>query len=251
MYTQTVNSLAFMPGLTAISRNFNSCVARIMTVILVFFFSSCAGTHAQQYNDTTYQKVLHERSTKIVAGLGVTDPKLADKITDQIARQYFELNSIHDQSKAAVATIKAKNLPTEEAALAIKAEGDKKSSALKQLHGRFIALLQKQLSAAQVEHIKDGMTYRVLPVTWAAYMDMLQNLTPEQKDKMYAWLVEARELAMDEGSSDAKHAVFGKYKGKINNYLSAAGYDMKKEGEEWQKRIEAAKKNKLTRQQPN
>jgi hypothetical protein len=31
--------------------------------------------------------------------------------------------------------------------------------------------------------------------------------------------------------------VFGKYKGRINNYLSAAGYDMKKEGEEWQKRI--------------
>jgi len=66
----------------------------------------------------------------------------------------------------------------------------------------------------------------------------------EQKDKMYAWLVEARELAMDEGSSDAKHAVFGKYKGRINNYLSAAGYDMKKEGEDWAKRIQAAKEAK-------
>jgi hypothetical protein len=63
---------------------------------------------------------------------------------------------------------------------------------------------------------------------------------------MYGWLVEARELAMDEGSSDAKHAVFGKYKGRINNYLSAAGYDMKKEGEEWQKRIQEAKAAKQT-----
>jgi hypothetical protein len=42
---------------------------------------------------------------------------------------------------------------------------------------------------------------------------------------------------MDAGSSDEKHKWFGKYKGRINNYLSAAGYDMKKEGEEWQKRI--------------
>jgi hypothetical protein len=75
---------------------------------------------------------------------------------------------------------------------------------------------------------------------------MLQNLTPEQKEKMYNWLVEARELAMDEGSSDAKHAVFGKYKGRINNYLSAAGYDMKKEGEDWAKRIQAAKETKQT-----
>jgi hypothetical protein len=75
---------------------------------------------------------------------------------------------------------------------------------------------------------------------------MLPRLTQEQKDKMYAWLVEARELAMDEGSSDAKHAVFGKYKGRINNYLSAAGFDMKKEGEDWAKRIQAAKEAKQT-----
>ncbi|MFM2327692.1 MAG: hypothetical protein RIR31_1894, partial [Bacteroidota bacterium] len=79
-----------------------------------------------------------------------------------------------------------------------------------------------------------------------AYMDMLQNLTSAQKDKMYNWLLEARELAMDEGSSDKKHEVFGKYKGKINNYLSAAGYDMKKEGEDWAKRIKAAKETKQT-----
>jgi len=85
------------------------------------------------------------------------------------------------------------------------------------------------------------MTYSVLPVTWKAYLEMLLHLTQEQKDKMYAWLVEARELAMDEGSSDAKHAVFGKYKGRINNYLSAQGYDMKKEGEDWAKRVQAAK----------
>ncbi len=246
MYTQTVNSLAFITGLTAVSRNFNSCVSRLMTAILVFLFISCAGTQAQQNNDTAYEKVLHERSAKIVAVLGIADAKLADKITGQIARQYYQLNAIHDKSKVAVAAIKAKNLPGEETAAAIKVEGDKKSADLKQLHSHFIALLQKQLSAEQVEHVKDGMTYRVLPVTWAAYMDMLQNLTPEQKAKMYAWLVEARELAMDEGSSDAKHAVFGKYKGKINNYLSAEGYDMKKEGEEWAKRIEAAKKSQKT-----
>ena len=42
------------------------------------------------------------------------------------------------------------------------------------------------------------MTYRVLPITWKAYQDMLPNLTAEQKEKMYGWLVEARELAMDE-----------------------------------------------------
>jgi hypothetical protein len=88
------------------------------------------------------------------------------------------------------------------------------------------------------------MTYRVFPITYAAYLDMLPNLTTEQKDKIYSWLKEARELAMDAGSSEKKHEVFGKYKGRINNYLSAAGYDMKKEGEAWQKRIKEREQKK-------
>jgi len=49
-------------------------------------------------------------------------------------------------------------------------------------------------------------------------------------------LIEARELAIDAESSKAKHGWFDKYKGRINNYLSAQGYDLKKENEEWQKR---------------
>jgi hypothetical protein len=91
------------------------------------------------------------------------------------------------------------------------------------------------------------MTYSVFPKTYAAYVDMIPSLKQEQKDKIYNWLKEARELAMDEGSSERKHAVFGKYKGRINNYLSAEGYDVKKEGEEWQKRIK--EKNNQTNKQ--
>jgi len=52
-------------------------------------------------------------------------------------------------------------------------------------------------------------------------------------------LLEAREHAMDAESSDKKHAWFGKYKGRINNYLSSEGYDLKKAGEDWTKRRNA------------
>jgi hypothetical protein len=48
---------------------------------------------------------------------------------------------------------------------------------------------------------------------------------------------------MDAESSEKKHAWFGKYKGKINNYLSAEGYDMKKEGIAWKERIAAQQNN--------
>jgi Spy/CpxP family protein refolding chaperone len=212
--------------------------------ILILF---CINTNAQQTNaatDTAYLKVVADRTAKIVNILDITDKAKAEKVQQIIATQYLQLNGIHDNSKAAVATIKAGPLSKEEIAGAVKKEEENKATQLKQLHTQFIGLLQADLTSEQIEKVKDGMTYRVLPVTWAAYMDMLQKLTKEQKDKMYAWLVEARELAMDEGSSEKKHAVFGKYKGRINNYLSAEGYDMKKEGEEWAKRIQAAKEAK-------
>ena len=36
----------------------------------------------------------------------------------------------------------------------------------------------------------------------------------------------------------------GKYKGRINNWLTARGYDLKSERDGWNQRIEAAKKQK-------
>jgi len=104
-------------------------------------------------------------------------------------------------------------------------------------HKRFLAALKKELTPAQTEAVKDGLTYGILPRTYNGYLDMLPGLTEKQKARIMEWLVEAREKAMDGGSSDEKHAWFGKYKGKINNYLSSEGYDLKKAGEDWQKRI--------------
>jgi hypothetical protein len=88
------------------------------------------------------------------------------------------------------------------------------------------------------------MTYRVLPITYAAYLDELPNLTDVQKAQIKAWLLEAREHAIDAESSEKKHAWFGKYKGRINNYLSKQGYDMKKAEIDWQKRIKERQEQK-------
>lgn len=56
---------------------------------------------------------------------------------------------------------------------------------------------------------------------------MLPELTDTQKQYIMSRLEEAREIAMDAGSSIEKHEWFGRYEGRINNYLSTAGYDLK------------------------
>lgn len=83
------------------------------------------------------------------------------------------------------------------------------------------------------------MTYGVLKVTYDSHLDMIPTLKDEEKAQIMAWLVEARELAMDAENSNKKHAAFGKYKGRINNYLTGRGYDLKKEREAWYERIKA------------
>lgn len=220
-------------------------------LLILLFAIVCSMTVMAQQNamtasDSAYQKVLADRTAKIVNSLDIKDAALYNKVSQILITQYKEVNSIQDGTKATVAAIKARQQDAALTTAAVKSAEEKKAADLKQLHNKFLAQLSAGLDEYQIEKIKDGMTYRILPVTWAAYLDMLPKLTQEQKDKMYSWLLEARELAMDEGSSDAKHAVFGKYKGRINNYLSAAGYDMKKEGEDWQKRIQAAKETKQT-----
>jgi hypothetical protein len=41
---------------------------------------------------------------------------------------------------------------------------------------------------------------------------------------------------MDKGSAKDKHAVFDKTRGRINNYLSKEGYDLKQASKDWAER---------------
>jgi hypothetical protein len=220
-------------------RQFLPAFVYVTTIIIACLFSGVLRAQTSGAAPTPeYQKVIKERVTKIVDLLEITDKKKYNSALETISSQYFVLNDIHEKSKEKIASIK-NNTPAEKQTEEIKKEEEIKSGVLKQQHDKFIAQLKKDLNDAQVEKVKNGMTYNVLNVTYTAYQDMIPSLTTEQKEKIYTWLLEARELAMDAESSDKKHAVFGKYKGRINNYLSQAGYNMKEEEKAWQARIRA------------
>src|SRR5439155_9075248 len=142
---------------------------------------------------------------------------------------YRDLSQIHEARDVKIKAAKTQPDANKEAiAAATKAAQDEARAKLDPLHTNYLAKLSVELSPGQVDKVKDGMTYGVLPLTYGVYLKMYPELTDEQKRKIKDWLTEARELAMDGSTSDEKHAVFGKYKGRINNYLSAAGYDAKK-----------------------
>ena len=200
--------------------------------------------------EAAYKKMIDTRAEKIVAVLGINDASKTSLVKTYIADQYKNLNDIYafrdHQLKIASEQTTSENKEIINAQVnKIKDETTAKTDSL---HKIFIAQLANNLTPQQVDQVKDGMTYNVLHVTYNGYNQMIRTLTKEQNEQIMAWLIEAREHAMDAESSDKKHAWFGKYKGRINNYLSAAGYDLKKEGEEWQKRIkEEAEKKQATK----
>ncbi|UOR03584.1 DUF3826 domain-containing protein [Hymenobacter aerilatus] len=204
-----------------------------------FLHAAAQSTAPSETPEAAYTRVVTERAAKIVATIQPLEPKKVEPVRDLIAEQYRRLNDLDEQKKAQLTALKAqpKEAQTEEAKKAIEA---KSTAALTKLHAQYLKKLGRHLSPAQIDQVKDGMTYGVLPITIKAYNDMLPNLTEAQKTQIVAWLTEAREHAMDAGSSKEKHAWFGKYKGKINNYLSAAGIDMNQAGKDWQARRAAA-----------
>lgn len=212
----------------------------LISLLLVFGWLSAGAVDLNKDNrDPQYVESIVKRSQKIVDKLGLTDVKVAEDVRNVIANRYFELNDIYEVRDAKVKKIKEAGLSGAAKDDALKAAEYEKDAALYRSHFAYPANLSLFLDEKQIEVVKDGMTYGVVKVTYDATIDMIPSLKEEEKAQIYAWLIEAREFALDAENSDKKHAAFGKYKGRINNYLAKRGYDLTKEREEWYKRVKA------------
>lgn len=212
----------------------------LMSLLLLCGWISAGAVDLNKENrDPKYVESIVNRSQKIVDKLGLTDVKAAEDVCNIIANRYFELNDIYEIRDAKVKNVKESGLTGDAKNEALKAAENEKDAALYRSHFAFPASLSLFLNEEQIEAVKDGMTYGVVKVTYEATLDMIPSLKEEEKVQIYAWLVEAREFAMDAENSNKKHAAFGKYKGRINNYLAKRGYNLTKEREEWAKRVKA------------
>lgn len=184
-----------------------------------------------------YVNSILSRSKKVTDALSISGTEKGEQVMNIVANRYFELNDIYTErdslKKAASALTGDAKKQAQENAENLK---DRK---LYRSHFGFISNLSLFLDDAQIETVKDVMTYNVVKVTYEAQCDMIPTLKEEEKVQILAWLKEAREYAIDAESSKKKHETFGKYKGRINNYLSKRGYNLQKEREEWAKRVKA------------
>lgn len=187
--------------------------------------------------DQGYVNTILGRSKKVTDALNITGTAKGEQVMNIVANRYFELNDIYEERNSLK---KAASTLTGDAKKQAQAFAEsQKDSKLYRSHFAFDADLSLFLDASQIETVKDVMTYNVVKVTYDAQCDMIPTLTAEEKAQILAWLKEAREFAIDAESSKKKHEAFGKYKGRINNYLSKRGYNLTKEREAWAERVKA------------
>ena len=171
--------------------------------------------------DPQYVETIKGRAQKIVDALQLNDAQKAENVRNIIANRYFLLNDIHSKYG--------------------KDQQAERDAELYKHHFELASALALYLKEEQIDAVKDGMTYGRLKRDYNAQLEMIPSLTEEEKAQVLIWLKEAREYAMDAADSKGKHFWFDKYRGRTNNWLSARGYDLKKERDAWIKRIEGQK----------
>jgi hypothetical protein len=165
---------------------------------------------AAEAAEASYTRTIERRAADVLKALDLKAPEKTARVHDLLIGQYRALRDWHDQNDAKL-----------KGAAAEKTREIKAS--LEALHEKFISSLAAVITPAQIDVIKDKMTYGKVQVTFRAYCQDLPNLTEAQKQKVLELLKQAREEAMDAGSSNEKDKIFRQYKGRINNYLSEEG----------------------------
>ncbi len=162
--------------------------------------------------EAKYTKAIEGRTAEILKILALTDTNKAANVHDIVIAQYRALNAWHDANDA-----KLKAARSDSNAVA------QIHASLKAIHDQFLDRLAENLTPAQIEQVKDKMTYGKVQFTYNGYLTQYPNLSDANKQKILELLKEAREEAVDGGSAAEKTAVFQRYKGKINNYLAKEG----------------------------
>lgn len=171
--------------------------------------------------EADYARKLDARCDDIIKSLSILDSTKAGSVKAILVRQYRALRDWQDKNEgAAKALTKSIHSPDATVAAKAKAELEALMATRKALRLGFLADLAKHLSPEQIDAVKDRMTYNKVNVTFSAYCAQNPWLDDTHKARIRAWLIEAREEAIDGGSSEEKSEIFNKYKGRINNYLS-------------------------------
>jgi hypothetical protein len=185
------------------------CFASV-AILALLPFNLLAQNAGAGDSEAAYAQAIEKRVADILAVLEMNDPAKTKNVHDTLIAQYRSLRDWHDANDTKRKAAKGGEL-------------EQIKASLKAVHEKFLGSLASELTPEQIEKVKDKMTYGKVQFTYAGYLNLYPDLAEIRKQKILELLKDAREEAMDGGSSEEKSAIFNRYKGKINNYLSKQG----------------------------
>lgn len=172
--------------------------------------------------EAIYTRSIEGRAQAIIEALDLSDAAKAARVHDVIISQYRALrarDAVVDQTL--IAEGKDTSYEDSERVAMVQPITD-------QLHKLFLTALNVYLTPDQIEIVKDRMTYNRVAAFYDEYCVLLPNLKEADKTKILEALKAAREQAIDGGSRDEKFTVFENAQKKIDQELTANGYDVQK-----------------------
>ena len=171
------------------------------------------GVSAEEWGK--YDATLGGRADEVLKDLALSDAGKAAHVKQSVVDYYKFLRAWHDRHDAKMDQL-SKDAKGNAAAIA------EERKDLAAGHAAFVADLGAVLSPEQVELVKDRLCYKRPTIMYEGFTKDNPWLTAEQKGAMKAICDEAREVAMDGGSSKEKHKIMDKYKGRLTNYVAKA-----------------------------
>ncbi len=164
---------------------------------------------------TKYDGTLSGRADEVLKDLALSDASKAEHVKTSVIDYYKFLRAWHDQHDAKMA-----ELNKDAKANASKIDDERKD--LTTGHAAFVADLGSILTPAQVEAVKDRLCYKRPTIMYEGFTQQNPWLSAEQKTDIKKICDDARDVAMDGGSSTEKHKIMDKYKGRLTNYIARA-----------------------------
>jgi hypothetical protein len=165
------------------------------------------------------------RAASIFKGLKIDDTAKAADAEKDLATYLSDIHQWHTTNDAKLKELSKATTQSSEAA-ALQAERHA-------IHDRFIAAITPDLTADQLEALKEKLTGGQMMATVKNYPQIVKNITPEESAMILKTLQAGREEAMDAGSKNERVAIFKKYKGQINNELDAHGHHVAQDYKDW------------------
>lgn len=163
--------------------------------------------------DPAFNAVAERRASGMMATLDLADAARAARVKQHIVNFMIALKNIHE----------GKNPPS----------GEARTQALTRVRSDLYSALEaERLSAEQQVVVKNGLSANHFKINYDAFLNLIPRLTDEEKAYLHAQLATGFDEAVILNDGTAKGAVFHKIRGRINNYLSQRGYDLKQLSQE-------------------